>query len=345
MKTSGTVLPLLCAVLGIGCTHTQLRYNTVHQALTVSDIHQKQVLNNLAKFVHDPHALPDFAFVTAGASGVMDSGNLGFDVLWFWNGGGENSIGGGAERAVDESWVLNPVADPRRLELMRCAFQRAVSACCQNAESVSCPNCTKRFNEFYTGRPYASDVKGRALLDETGSVASIVTPPWEDADSGIVNSECLHAPCWFHVGRKEHLPANHDCIPWGHYCGVYVWVVPGHGTDELSKLTLAILDYAINQPPSPPAKEVKVEYNVVGGVTRIPVRITEKFRTTAGDYLAPLKHDGESPDERPRALPRNEDRGTLFVPETPIPNPTPTPRTLDILQFDQKLQTLTPFSR
>lgn len=332
------LLAVLFAAFGVGCTHTQLRYNTVRQSLTVSDIHQKQVLDNLAKFVHDSHAIPDFAYVSQGASEVQDIGSLSLSFLWLWAGTGENSLGAGAERGATESWVLVPVTDPRRLELMRCAFQRAVSSCCQNGESTHCPNCTKRFNEFYTGRTHSTDDQGRPVLDETGAVASAVPKPWEETAPGIVNSKCLHAPCWFCVGRKQDLPANLDCVPWGSYCGVYVWVLPGHGTDELAKLTLAILDYAINEPARAPAKEVVIEYDV-DGVRRIPRKITETFTTTTNDYLKTLQHDGE------QARGVEGDRGTIFVPTAPTPVPASPPQGFDILRFQQRLETLSPFSR
>ena len=41
----------------------------------------------------------------------------------------------------------------------------------------------------------------------------------------------------------------------GQYCGVYVWVLPS-GRDELAKLTLAILDYAMHDPPVRITKQV-----------------------------------------------------------------------------------------
>lgn len=333
---------LLClpAFIGLGCTHTQLRYNTVHQSLTVADIHQKQVLNNLAKFVHDPHAIPDFAYVNAGASAVADSGSLGFSVLWNWVGTDNNGLSGGAARAANESWTLTPVTDPRRLELMRCAFQRAVSSCYPNHESASCPNCTKLFNKFYTGKPYEKDKGGLPVLDETGEVASIVPPPWADKGAGIVNSECLRASCWFCVGRKEDLPANHHCIPWGHYCGIYVWVLPGRGTDELAKLTLAILDYAMNQPASLPTKNVVIEYEVDGSGNRHPKKITETFQTTTDDHL---KKEGGG---NGRAFTESllGDGSGILVPTPTAPVPTPSPRGIDILQFEQQRRALTPFS-
>ncbi|MEM8864785.1 MAG: hypothetical protein AAGF31_04490, partial [Planctomycetota bacterium] len=63
---SRTLLITLCllatTVATTGCTTARaLRHNTVSQANTVADIHQQQVLDNLAKFVHDPYAIPSFA--------------------------------------------------------------------------------------------------------------------------------------------------------------------------------------------------------------------------------------------------------------------------------------------
>ena len=45
----------------------------------------------------------------------------------------------------------------------------------------------------------------------------------------------------------------------GEYCGCYVWVLP-EGQDQLTKLTLAILDYALHEPPVKRTKQV--DYNI-----------------------------------------------------------------------------------
>jgi hypothetical protein len=62
-------------------------------------------------------------------------------------------------------------------------------------------------------------------------------------------------PGWFCVGTKKDVPKHCECLRVGHYCGVYVWVPP-EGQDELTKLTLAILDYAFYDPK---AEEVSVK--------------------------------------------------------------------------------------
>ena len=44
-----------------GCTHSQLSRSTVRQAGTITDLHYKQVLGNLASFHCNPDVLPHFA--------------------------------------------------------------------------------------------------------------------------------------------------------------------------------------------------------------------------------------------------------------------------------------------
>jgi hypothetical protein len=57
------------------------------------------------------------------------------------------------------------------------------------------------------------------------------------------------------------MPKCCKCLKYGHYCGVYVWVLPG-GEDELTKLTLTILDFAVNLPATPIVVTKTVVYNV-----------------------------------------------------------------------------------
>lgn len=238
MFRSSVLIVLLAAIAG--CTHVQLRKNTVRQALTVGDIHQQQVLNNLAMFVYDPNSLPTFSYPNQSSSNVTDSGSLegsgainraplGF--LWLSGLGSMFT----ASRQAQEAFTLNPVNDPRKLELMRCAYQKALAGCVGTKMSEACPDCQTIQKKFYTGSP-------------DGDINEKV--------NGIVTSECLNGKsCWFHYGCRKHLPKYASCLPVGHHCGVYVWVTP-EGRAELTKLTLTILDYALNSPPAPLMKTV-----------------------------------------------------------------------------------------
>jgi len=163
MRRIAFVLGICVASLS-GCAHHQLGYNTVKQADTVADVHTQQVLDNLAKFAHNPGALPHFSFPNAGQSTVNDQvgGSTGFNfsphALTSW------MFGASANRSMTEAYTMTPINDPRKLELMRCAYQRAISPCNCLPESSHCPNCELRFNNFYLGE--TSPKKGQQLTPD-----------------------------------------------------------------------------------------------------------------------------------------------------------------------------------
>jgi hypothetical protein len=225
------VAAFFCCLIA-GCAHIQLKNNALGQYRTVGDLYQQQVLDNLAMFVYDRGSLPYFSVLStatdtvsdmASASDLFSMGRVGVRNLFMVTG---NAATLGASRGAMDGWTANSVNDPRRLELMRCAYQLEVSG--PDAIPDNCPNCKHRFAEFYTGDPLSKDedIKAQARI----------------------TNFCLgtHAP-WFGCGKKCDVPKFCNCLLVGHYCGVYVWVLPDH-RDELAKLTLAILDYATNQP-------------------------------------------------------------------------------------------------
>jgi hypothetical protein len=275
------VLAVLCLVFAGGCAACQLRRNTVNQARTITDIHQQQVLNNLAMFVYNPDSLPCFAYPTQGTNQVVNitSGGYtqGFGAVTAGPKAGQfllNSLGislNGSHQS-NEAFTMVPINDPRKLELMRCAYQTAVANCGRGSPSSSCPDCKARLNIFYTG-----EVDGEI----------------PDSAKGAVTSECLTSECWFHVGCKKCVPKDCGCIYVGHYCGVYVWVLP-QGRDELAKLTLAILDYAMHDPPVRLTKQVVYYIDELGlptgdknSVGRITATIPVNERSDNLLYLAP----------------------------------------------------------
>ena len=249
-----------CIIIGCilwaasGCMHVQLRKNSVNQAGAVHDLQQQQVLDNLAMFVYDYNSMPYFSYANQSGAQVTDQANASASMGWGRvNLFGSNSVpnfpfpflfntlglSGGGQRSQQEAFTVTPVNDPRKLELMRCAYQIAVSSCGCGAVSGTCPDCQTRFKVFYTGDPNG-DIRQGA--------------------NGIVTSECLKSDCcWFHVGCKKCLPKDCSCISVGEYCGCYVWVLP-EGQDQLTKLTLAILDYALHEPPVKRTKQV--DYNI-----------------------------------------------------------------------------------
>ncbi len=242
------VIGLLCAASG--CTHVQLRKNAVNEAMTVGDYEQQQVLDNLAMFVSNYNALPYFSFPNQTAAIVTDQGSAGVSAGWsrpVTTGSTATfkptdfasfilsaiGLSGGAQRSAQEGFTITPINDPRKLELMRCAYQLAISRCGCGEMPKNCPDCQARFNTFYTGDPEGN------IRQQTPNT---------------VTSECLKGPCWFHSGPEKCVPKE-CCGMVGHYCDVCVWVPP-EGRDELTKLTLAILDYATHDQPQRLTKQV-----------------------------------------------------------------------------------------
>jgi hypothetical protein len=246
------LLPILILVGTIGCTHAQLRRDTVNLSQTLTDLYEQQVLNNVARFVYDPGALPDFAYPTQGSTGVQDNGSGMFSIGWKRSGFDSAGISGMAARQLNDSWTLTPVTDPRKLELMRCAYQQAVSACLPRLQADDCIDCMKRWSEFYLG---TASPKGNDDKCANGSCLAYQVQE-EVRRRGIVGPDCLNGPCWFHVGSKKAAPRH--CAYVGHYCDVYVWVLPGEESEQLAKLTLAILDYATHDAAKRVTKDVKL---------------------------------------------------------------------------------------
>ncbi len=260
------LIAALLLVAASGCTHTQLGRNAIGQACTVGDVQTQQVLNNLAMFACDPNSLPSFSYPNQSGANVTD--NLGAQTTpaWARTTAGSflfSAVGSlfSGSRQMADSFTLNPVNDPRKLELMRCAYQKAVANCCGTPVSEYCPDCQTIQKKFYTGDP-----------DGELSTAN-----------GIVTSDCLtSSQGWFQYGCKKCLPNDCSCLLVGHYCGVYVWVGP-EGRDELTKLTLAILDYAQNSAPAPIMKTVSYYIDEYGLPTSQSTSIGQVSAASEGE--------------------------------------------------------------
>ena len=180
------VLFLLLGLFATGCTHAQLRYNTTHQAKTLSQIYEQQVLDNLAMFCVDQHALPYFAYPKEGTGSVTDDGAFtGTPFNTFRVAAGLNFT-----RTNLEQWGLTPVSEPDKLKRMRCAYQRAVGA-----PTDGCLECCKLEQE------------------------------WQGDPNFDCDGPCSVHCGWLSCGSRKDVPHD-NCGLVGHYCGTYVWVEP-----------------------------------------------------------------------------------------------------------------------
>ena len=269
---------LLATVLGVsismtlGCTHVQLQRNTVRQARTLSDIYEQQVLDNLAKFVYDINSLPHFSIADGGTNTVNDqvsgSGTLILPT------GANSNLGAGGQRQCNEAWTLTPISDPRKLELMRCTYQRTVACALRTGAVLECKNCQQLINRFYTGRadiPVQSAREATHQLEPCMMRLSEGTEAWQQPTRGTVPPEKpatkSDAPpdkaqdiaglsgvtaddlnvgcCWFRVCCAKCIGKHrHGCCKIGECCGCYVVVDDNIGQEMLSRLTLVMLNLA-----------------------------------------------------------------------------------------------------
>ena len=71
---------IFCAASG--CTHVQLRKNSVNQAMAVHDLQQQQVLDNLAMFACNYNATPYFSYANQSGAQVTDQANASASLGW-----------------------------------------------------------------------------------------------------------------------------------------------------------------------------------------------------------------------------------------------------------------------
>lgn len=215
-----------------GCAHVELRRRATKQVRTLSDLYQQQVLDNLAMFASDLGALPYFSYASQGTTSVTNQGA----VSW-------TSV---LQHTAQQTWQLTPVNDPRKLELMRCIYQQTIAAHSMRAIPAECPDCRRLFQNFYTGDP-------ELRIDQRPGL-------------GTVTVDCVAGTKWLAIGCTSCVPVRRHGVRAGRYENARVWTLPGK-SDELAKLTLVILDYALHDPPAQPKKTVSYHLNEQGELT------------------------------------------------------------------------------
>lgn len=136
---------VLACFLSCGCTHAQLRYSSISQGSTLTDIQYKQVLNNLAMFTVNPDVMPYFATAGSGSAQIVDNGGLSALSFQWPVYAGSGTIF--AQRSIAEQWGLAPVLEPDRLKAMRCAYRLLVRSL-----EEPCDDCSTELAKFL-GRP------------------------------------------------------------------------------------------------------------------------------------------------------------------------------------------------
>lgn len=216
---------VVLTLVASGCTHVQLRRNSLGQAQAVHQLQQQQVLDNLAMFVANPDSVPYFTIAGAGQSSVSDQGSASTTLNWLRAGFQSIGFTVSGNRLMQENFTLAPLNDPDQLARMRCAYQTAVGY-----GGSPCINCC-------------------ALQQQWGDKSWDGLPASTECPDG-----CAPQPGWYCVGCKGDVPSNACFV--GCYGKTYIWV-PASGTDEFARLTLQILDYATAVPGAPATKTIK----------------------------------------------------------------------------------------
>lgn len=204
MSNSPLLLIALVAFASSGCAQHRIACHTPKHAATLTEIHEQQVLDNLAMFAVNSGSTPYYALPNGGGSLTNQSATVGSTALWnptTFTGINGNMSGTGG---LTINWTMKPINEPERINLMKCVYWHVTQRC---PESF-CVDCDKNLRNYFGD-----------------------------------NFACCAVPTgWYCVSKKK--PKSDDCCcKVGHYCGTYVSVSPRHYY-YLSLVTVSILDIA-----------------------------------------------------------------------------------------------------
>jgi hypothetical protein len=114
---------LLVLATQAGCVHGQLRYSALRSASIIPDLQQQQVMDNIARFCHNPDALPYFAVAGVGTVQVGQAGGASLTLLWNPRTILTEALNLNGSRSVVEQYSVAVTVSPDQLSVMRSAYQ------------------------------------------------------------------------------------------------------------------------------------------------------------------------------------------------------------------------------
>jgi len=202
-------------VLFAGCQHVQLENHTLRQASTLTDLQYRQVLSNIALFAQNTDALPFYATAGTGTTSIQNTlgarGTFNWDL--FSNAG------------IATLWFFDKAS--AEVDPSTQAQEQWTTSCVLNPDELSLMRCI--YQKVVGVRDCECEKK---LCDFFGTKK--------------FNYYCeAMQPGWYSVGCRKEVPKEACYV--GRYGKVFVWVTPD-GLDDLTRITLAILDIATIQP-------------------------------------------------------------------------------------------------
>ena len=134
MRVASYFVPALLFLLG-GCAGTQLKYNTVDVADTVSSLYKDQVLSNLSRTIDNPSAIPSQVDLLQGTIQTVHAVTptvtfpLTSTVMTAATRAATTAGAGGSLSASDtwqQNWNVVPLSDANTLRNLRVLYQHAV---------------------------------------------------------------------------------------------------------------------------------------------------------------------------------------------------------------------------
>lgn len=121
----GTLVITILALAMCGCTHLRLQRVTVDQGSTLTGLQRDLVLDNLAMFACNPHAVAWHVRVTGGLAQVSDQGGGMLTGLFVT--APQVVPGINAQRNILDQWNLQTVIEPDDLQMLQIAYQKAIN--------------------------------------------------------------------------------------------------------------------------------------------------------------------------------------------------------------------------
>ena len=277
------LVPFILVIAGPGCADTQLRYTTVRQVRTLTDLQYRMVLENLAEMADNPGAMPWHASINGGAAQIADTGQGLFTVGINAHALARNNFttitpATQVARTVVQQWTLVPVTEGDTLRLLRIAYRRALGspempggellddlahdlkkiiAVTEDLRTETVLFYQDKFvhkkHNFDAVSTDTDSTVGDQPFFEPGSVepslarkTPLAREVAHEVNDIIEELQKIH-PGWYGCGRKHDVPKGACYV--AHHGDVYVWVCPS-GVDGLTQFTLSILEMASAlQPP------------------------------------------------------------------------------------------------
>jgi hypothetical protein len=204
---------LVLALAGSGCTTCSLERHTLNQIRTSGDFRSQEAVNCIASVAANPDAVPSFALLADGLTRLQDTGTINAVTTWTRALGGfsTQNLGVTAARSPQAQWTLGPTVEHERLEALRCACRWVL---------------------------YGPD---SAWTDSPGLLSSLEQDPLPRPHFGVAERIARMPQGWLHVGQLKDVPLS-ACYK-GHCGDVWVWVMPD-GMEGLSEFTLVLHDIA-----------------------------------------------------------------------------------------------------